>query len=664
MRRDVLIDGYTQYVVDPDRSDVTADDDGGLYHRDTRHLSMLTTRINGAEFVTLGREMPQSHRRTVVSTDQDSSVNRVDDKEQKRSDIVAQHRQAVSEGDGLVQEVTFDNHSSTPFSGRIEVEFDSDFSDVFEVRGYTAATDREIDTATDNRSVRYTYEYDAADGRTMTRGTAVSFDRKPTEIEPGRAAFDIDIDPQESATITIQVWLEMGGEASPTPPHPARDRVAGAVDFQPVQTGSEGYDRVFNRAGEDLSAQTTETEYGPVALAGAPWFATVFGRDSLIAAYQAIHMAPSMAEGTLRYLAAYQGTAFDEISEEEPGKIFHEIRDGELSHREMIPHTPYYGTIDATPLWVTVLAEHHRWTGSDEVVTELADSLDGALSWINTTRADHGDDPFLYYERSPNAGLLHKAWRDTPGSVQFPDGRTAEGAIASVEVQGYVYRALRDAAHLYDEVLDDHDEAATLRAEADELAEAFEAEFWLPDQEYYAVAKIGSGEIVPTPTSNVGHCLWAGIVDDDRAARVARKLLSEDLFSGWGVRTMSTEVDGYSPVSYHLGSVWPHDNSLVALGLAEYGHHDAVEQIADGILDACTQFDDSRIPEVFCGFDGELSPTEYPSSCVPQAWSAATPFALLRALFDLSPSENGVEIGATPKTLAESAIGPITERWK
>ena len=309
------------------------------------------------------------------------------------------------------------------------------------------------------------------------------------------------------------------------------------------------------------------------------------------------------------------------------------------------------------------MTELWEWTDDEQLVRELAPALEEGLAWIETARERHGDDPFLYYDRSPDVGLRHKAWRDTPGSVQFPDGEPTDTPIASVEVQGYVYRALRDAAVLYDEVLNDPNRAATLQDEADELAEAFEAEFWLPDEKYYAVAKIGSGEIVPTPTSNVGHCLWAGIVDDDRAALVADRLLSADLFSRWGIRTMSTEVDGYSPVSYHLGSVWPHDNSLIALGLAEYGYHEAVEQIAAAVLDACTQFDDSRIPEVFCGFDDDLTPIEYPSSCVPQAWSAATPFALLRALFDLSPTENGVDIGATPHIVPESAIDPVIDYW-
>jgi glycogen debranching enzyme len=420
---------------------------------------------------------------------------------------------------------------------------------------------------------------------------------------------------------------------------------------------------VIERAGADLAALTTATDYGLVPLAGVPWFATVFGRDSLLAAYQALPVAPALARGTLRYLAAHRGTTTDDAREEAPGKILHERRTGELARRGLIPHTPYYGSIDATPLWVVVLAETWRFTRDDALVEALAEPLDDALGWIEATRSDHGADPFLYYEASPTSGMEHKAWRDTPGSVQFPDGREAEPPIASVEVQGYVYRALRDAAMLYEEVLAETDRAGALRERAEDLADAFRAEFWIPETGYYAAAKAGDGRLVPTRTSNVGHCLLSGIVPERRAASVAETLRSPAVFTGWGLRTMATTAEGYSPLSYHLGSVWPHDTALAALGLARYGFHEDADRLARGIVDSVTRLADGRIPELFCGFDDDIDPKPYPASCVPQAWSAAAPFALVRATFDLSPDETGVTTGRTPPLFADSAADPIRDYW-
>lgn len=671
MTRDVLIDGYTVFVSDPTRTGSGDDDDGGLFYRDTRHLSELSVEVEDAQLTSLGRDITAPNCRTVLATDEEEGVNRVDETEQKRSDLVVETTQAVGADAGLVQRVGVVNHSVSPFSSRVTVAYGADFADVFEVRGFASRLGRDPTTVVDGRSVTFSYGYETADMGRLTRSTTVAFDAEPARITASEAIFDIDLGPQERVDISLQVRprIATGGRQAGDGGHldvagSDPDDVAGTdtIVVPTVRTGRGDYDRLFARAGEDLSALTVDTEHGPVALAGAPWFATVFGRDSLITAYQTLPVAPDLAAGTLRYLAAHQGTDVDDSKEEAPGKMFHEMRSGELARRGRVPHSPYYGSIDATPLWIVLLAEYHLWTGDDDIVEELADALEAALSWIDRARNIHGDDPFLYYEQSPTMGLLHKAWRDTPGSVQYPDGTVARPPIASVEVQGYVYRALRAAADLHEGVLDAPGLAEDLRAKADYLADAFET-FWLPDAGFYAAAKDGDGATVPTLTSNVGHCLWSGLVSDPHAPAVAETLRSDDLFSGWGLRTLERSAAGYSPVSYHLGSVWPHDTSLTALGLARYGFYDTADRLTESLLDACSHFEEDRIPELFCGFGPESTPKPYASSCVPQAWSAGAPYALLRAAFAIEPVDAGIETGHDPSALAETALDPLTDRW-
>jgi glycogen debranching enzyme len=690
MSRDALVQGYTLFVGDPGSVGVDAGDDGGLYHRDTRHLSALSTTVEGLDLDVIGRDLTDAGTRTVVATDGNAAVNRVDERSEKRSDLVVETTQSVTGGAGLTQYTTVTNHSAVPFAGSVTVGFDVDFADVFEVRGYASRLERDPDVSIDDRTVTYAYDHGTVDGGTVTRRTAIEFGSEPSRLGSGEATFDLDLASQERTTVEFRVRPAVavdgaaaggdgtftldasapaedsrtGGPVADDPSAvPGVDPAATGIDLPAVETGDPEYDRVFARAGQDLAALTGVTEHGPVPLAGAPWFATVFGRDSLIAAYQALPVAPSLARGTLGYLAAHQGTTVDDAREEAPGKMFHEIRDGELALRGRVPHSPYYGSVDATPLWVMVLRELHRWTGDDDIVADLGETLDAALSWIDRGRARYGDDPFLYYEESPTMGLLHKAWRDTPGSVQFPDGETADPPIASVEVQGYVYRALRDAADLYETVLDRRTRARDLREEADRFADAFDDAYWLPDEGYYGVALDGDGTVVPTLTSNVGHCLWSGVVPESRAEAVARTLQSEALFSGWGLRTMSTGTAGYSPISYHLGSVWPHDTSLTALGLARYGFHDGADRLTRAVMDACTQFPEYRIPELFCGFADDLAPKPYASSCVPQAWSAGAPYAFLRATFAVEPAADGVDVGSEDGVLGASALDPLRRRW-
>jgi len=660
MSEDVLIDGYTFLV---SAADGEFGETGGLYHRDTRHLASLAVALDGGDLAVLDRERPAPWRRRLRYADLASTVNRIaDSADQKHTALVADREQTVREGAGLRERFRLTNYGRGPWTGALSVTFDADFADLFEVRGITGGPSRSVEAAVADATVTYRYGF-AAEGDDRTLSTAVGFGEGFDAVDPGRASADLELGPGESTTLEFAVAPDASSVAAfpadePRPPEPVA-AVAAVLE----ESGSP-YADTFGQCARDLTALVTETDHGAVPLAGVPWFATQFGRDSLLTAYQTLPAWPDLARGTLRFLGANQGTATDDARGERPGKMFHELRRGELAQRGLVRHTPYYASVDATPLWVVVLHEAYRWLGDDDLLGELWPNAEAALDWLaRTADADVApDDPFVYYERPEADGVEHAGWRDTAFGVRFADGEPADPPLASVEVQGYAYDAYRRGAELA-RARGDADAAETYRRRADELRDAFIEAFWLPDREFYAAALTADGRPVGAKTSNVGHCLWSGIVPPDRAASVAEGLLAEDLFSGWGVRTLSAESAGYSPVSYHSGSVWPHDNALVALGLARYGFHDRAERVVRGVLDASRRFD-GALPELFCGFDDRA--VRYPASCEPQAWSAGTPLALLRAAFALAPDSDGrgVSVGNVPDALPAAALRPLFERWR
>lgn len=636
MTEKVLTDGATFLGTDEQfRTGRT----GGLYHRDTRYLSELTLSLAGAPLTIVGSDLRTPWHRAVTYADVSSSVNEISDsEEQKHTTLALQREQVVAEDLGLVERLTLRNYSAADNDLSLSVDVDADFRDLFEVRGLETNIDRDIERSVAADRIEYAYDEPDAGRSTLT----VGFDPAPDTLRADGAVYDATLAPQEEIDFTLAVLVEPETGPEEALYERALDRAGWTGVDRDVRASLDGSrdGALLARAWQDLQALVTETDHGPVALAGAPWFATVFGRDSLLTAYNLLHVTPAIAEGTLRFLAAHQGTEVDAYREERPGKILHEIRRGELARRGQIPHTPYYGTVDATPLWLIVLDETQRWTGDDALVADLWEHARAAAAWIARSIDEVGDDPFLYYTAAENTGLSHKAWRDTERSVQFADGRAAQAPLASVEVQGYVYDAFERMARLARD-RDRPEDAREYERRAEAIAERFEAEFWLPERGYYAAAKTEAGEIVDSATSNVGHCLWSGIVEEGRAEAVVDTLLDEGLYSGWGVRTMSSEDSGYSPVSYHVGSVWPHDNALIAHGAADYGFEAAAETIATDVLAACRTFEHDRIPELYCGFDAVVGPHSYPSACEPQAWSASAPFLLLRTLFDIRPGETG-----------------------
>jgi glycogen debranching enzyme len=401
-----------------------------------------------------------------------------------------------------------------------------------------------------------------------------------------------------------------------------------------------------------------------VPAAGLPWFMALFGRDSLLTSYQALPFVPEVAATTLRVLAAYQGTAEDRFREEEPGKILHELRFGELTVFGERPHSPYYGAYDTTPLYLVVLDEYERWTGDHELVRELEGPARAALEWIDR-RGDRDGDGYLEYERNEESGLENQCWKDSWNSILHADGSLSSTPRATCEIQGYVYDAKTRAARLARDFWGDGELADRLEREAGELKRRFNADFWIPDREFFALALDGEKQRVESLTSNIGQLLWSGIVDDDKADAVVRHLMSDELFSGWGIRTMATTEGGYNPIEYHNGTVWPHDNSFIAAGLVRYGYREEAARIAMAILDAATYFR-YRLPEVFAGYPRDLTnfPVEYPTASSPQAWATGTPLLLLRAILGLEPDGDELRVGPVlPDRIGFLELREIPGRW-
>jgi glycogen debranching enzyme len=393
--------------------------------------------------------------------------------------------------------------------------------------------------------------------------------------------------------------------------------------------------------------------------AGIPWFATLFGRDSIIAALETVAFIPSLAVSTLTVLARLQATADDPWHDAEPGKILHEMRTGEMARAGETPHDAYYGSIDSTPLWLILLGATHAWTGDDALLEQLWPNALAALAWID----DYGDpdgDGFVEYSRRSRLGLLNQGWKDSGDAIRHTNGLPADGPIALAEVQGYVYSAKRSMARLARH-RGESELALRLDSAADELRVQFDAAFWLPDARYYAMALDGEKRPVASIGSNPGQALWTGIVPASRAARVGERMLEPDMFSGWGVRTFAAGQPGYNPVGYHTGSIWPHDNALIAAGLKANGAADGANLLAGRLIEAAQWFPDMRLPELFCGFarTDVGAPVAYPVACSPQAWSAAAPFFLLQTMLGLRADASARRLELVHPTLPDW-LGRVT----
>lgn len=548
---------------------------------------------------------------------------------------------------GLHERIEVQNQSGRPADARIRFVLDADFLDVFEVRSrHRSRDEREV------RAIDGGVRFQRQGGDGVLRATEVLFSR-PFTVEGGAVLVSIPLDAGAVGTVDVCVYPLIDGQGRPEGYEGAlqRDgfnRRLWTNSCTRFETDAPAFNSLLERSIDDIRLLCDEVPGGALPTAGVPWYACPFGRDSIITSLQCLTLNPRLAVGTLRFLAAHQGTTNDEFREEEPGKILHELRRGELAGMHQIPHTPYFGSVDATPLFLILACEAVLWTGDVELFAELEPNIQAAVEWL-----DASGDGFIEYAPRSSQALRNQGWKDSGDSLTHVDGSTAPLPAALVEVQGYAYRARSLLARIYRRLAREA-EAFRLEQEAEELKRRFEQAFWSDSIGFYGQALDRDRRLVAVITSNPGHCLWSGIVDPVRAGSVVERLVAPDMFSGWGIRTLSSRSLNFNPLSYHNGSVWPHDTSLCMAGMRRYGHKTEAELVAHGIVGAGLAMSDQRLPELFSGA-GRVEgrpPDEYPVSCSPQAWAAAVPFLTLQTLA-------GIEVDATNGVIR---IDPIPTR--
>jgi glycogen debranching enzyme len=656
MRRDTVsvLEGNT-FVVSRPNGDVDAGpgEPHGLFHRDTRHLSRWLLTVDGKQLDALSTDDTKSFSASFFLVPGTGS-------EYTDAKLSVIRRRVV--GDGFYEELIVLNHGTEPIRPEIAIAAGADFADLFQVKDATINRPGKAFARVDDGMLVLGYERGGYIRETWLRPHDES-----AELRDDAIVLRPTIEPHGNWSTWFEVVTavdgtpaghehtryEPGDEPRPHAPSLARPgfhpSLAELVRLAPkVETDWEPLKLTYARSIVDLAALRFYAQEGSeaaVPAAGLPWFQTLFGRDSLITSYQSLHIDPELAATTLDVLASMQGTRHDDFRDEEPGKILHELRFGELTAFQERPHSPYYGSADGTMLFVILLDEYERFTGDTERVRRLEPNARAALAWIDEDGDRDGDGYVEYERRNTETGLENQCWKDSWNSIMFADGTLAKLPRATCELQGYAYDARRRGARLAREVWDDEALAAKLEGQAEALKRSFNDDFWLEDRSYYALALDGDKKPVDSLTSNIGHLLWSGIVDDDRADQVMEHLLGERLFSGWGVRTMADGDGGYNPIGYHQGTVWPHDNSLIAAGLRRYGYDEEAATIAFAILKAAEYFF-GRLPETFAGYPRKLTeyPVEYPTACSPQAWATGAPLLLLRVLLGLGPKDGEVAL--------------------
>jgi glycogen debranching enzyme len=641
-----LVDG-SAFCLCATTGDLRGQEPLGVFFQDTRILTHWDLTVDGQQPDPLAVQVPEPYRATFLGRLRRSGLT-------DTNLLVERHRWI---GNGIREDITIRNPGAEPLSCTVVLTVAGDFADLFEVKAGRIGHGGKPTTHAEEHRL----EIDLCSGESR-RGIVVEAPGGAVTSSPEQGAtirYDVVVPARERWSTSLLVRPVMDGpEVEPSFPLdrsvleslPA-ERLRTWRESTPVTTtGHAGLRGVLHRSQEDLAAlRIFDDEHPDLAAvaAGAPWFMALFGRDSLLSAYMTLPLDPTLALGTLRTLARHQGRRSDPQTEEEPGRIVHEVRHGVEAGRALGGGGSYFGTADATPLFVVLLGELTRWGADPEQVRALLPHADRALEWIERY-GDRDGDGFVEYERSSDHGLRNQGWKDSWDGVNFADGRPADPPIALCEVQGYVFHAYRARAELAED-FGDHDGARHWAERAAALKASFNERFWLPEAGRYALALDQDKRPVDSCASNMGHCLWSGIVDEDKAPSVAAQLLSPELFSGWGIRTLGTTMGAYDPVSYHNGSVWPHDNALIVAGLVRYGFVEEAQKVAGGILEAAERFG-GRLPELFCGFDRGAydDPVPYPTSCSPQAWASAAPIQLLRSLVGLEPRWTRDRLGVAP----------------
>jgi len=641
-----------------------SNDTTGFFYKDTRHLSSWRLLIDGKAPQVLSCDDVEYYYTQHFLAPQTGTIY-----ENPYLSLI--RRRTVA--DGFIETLQFINHRNTQKDLKISVTFGSDFCDLFEIKDALAKKGKFSQKA---RGKDWVLKYQRDD---FVRETLLSCSH-PCRFSEGQLEIDVSLAGKEEKIIRFEV-LPKVGDSQAAETRLDRDALQTSCDenrtdfkqwFEEapeIQTSIDLLRRVYRRSMIDLSALRffPDPQGAPkdaVPAAGLPWFMSLFGRDSLLVSYQALPFQPDLARSTLRTLAARQGTKVDHFRDEEPGKILHELRVGELTYFQERPQSPYFGASDSTPLFLIVLDEYERWSGDRKLVEELKPNALRALEWIDKY-GDRDGDGFVEYKKDLETSLDNQCWKDSWNSILFADGTVAEGPRAPCEIQGYIYDAKVRTARLAREVWKDPQLSERLLKEAAALKEKFNQAYWIEDKKFYALALDGKKRQVDSLTSNIGHLLWSGIVPEDRAKHLVDHLMGDRLFSGWGVRTMAEGESGYNPIEYHNGTVWPHDNSIIAAGLARYGYREEANRICIALVEAALFFR-FRLPEVFAGYSINETefPVEYPTASSPQAWATGAPLLFLRTILGLDARGNELHSDPVlPPEIGKLILSGIPGRW-
>ncbi len=603
----------------------------GVYYNGTRYLSHYELRINGLRPLFLSSNIDEDNLlMTVDLTNPDFYSG---SELLLRRDTIHVMRSRLLSGACLLETIRLKNFGAEDVRLKLEIGADSDFHDIFEVRGLKRHRRGALNDPEYGKD-GIILSYDGLDG--VRRSTELRFQRPPDEMDENTFGFNLELKSGATEEICITARC-VEGELEPEEKdygaalRQARQRLHSQKKSEArIETSNDHFNISIQRSLADIEMMVTPTPAGPYPYGGIPWYCTPFGRDGIITALECLWIRPELARGVLKYLASMQAVGMDKARAAEPGKIMHEARQGEMAARNEIPFGLYYGSVDSTPLFVMLAGAYWRRTGDTALIKRLWRNIEAALEWMKLY-GDADSDGFLEY--IPHAkGLRNQGWKDSQDSVFHRDGSLAEGAIALCEVQSYLYAAKKEAAAL-SLLLGKDRLAATLRAEADELKRRFNEVFWDDELGTYVLALDGNKKPCRVVSSNAGHALFSGIADPEKAVRVADSLLSEDVFSGWGIRTIGARERRYNPMSYHNGSVWPHDNAMSAFGLAAYGFTGHFNRVFTGIFNAALRSDYQRLPELFCGFHRRngVAPTQYPIACSPQTWASGALIFMLQA---------------------------------
>jgi glycogen debranching enzyme len=659
-----ILDGNTFVVSDP-RGDIEASltDPTGLFSFDTRFLSTWVLTVNGQRLNALSVDDLQYFEARFFLVPGTGTVY-VDAK------LSVIRQRAV--GDGFHEELTILNHAEEPIELTVRVDADSDFADLFEVKDALKKKGT-YSSRIDQEGLHLVYERE-----TFVRMTTIAASA-PAAIDEKGLTFVVTLEPHGSWTTDLDVVTAAGaggrfvrpkyrhGERR-AQPNMGRSLESWIQEAPRLESDDDQLRATYHRSLVDLAA----LRFSPLIAggrslpaAGLPWFMAMFGRDSILTSLQSLPFTPELAATTLRALGDWQGSRVDDFRDEDPGRILHEMRYGEMTAFEERPHSPYYGCADATPLYVVLLDEYERWTGDRSLIRQREQEARAALAWIDDYADLLGDGYVWYRRRNEETGLENQCWKDSWDSISYTDGRLPGFPRATCELQGYAYDAKVRGARLARQVWNDPAYADRLEKEAADLKRRFNRDFWVADEGYFALALDAEGHQVDALASNNGHLLWSGIVDKSKAKAVVANLLGPRLFSGWGVRTLAEGEGRYNPIGYHVGTVWPFDNSFIAWGLRRYGFKDEAAMIAEGILDAAGYFE-GRLPEAFGGYERSLTkyPVQYPTACSPQAWSTGAPLLLLRTMLGLEPvGEHLVVDPALPSSIGRLELLDIPGRW-